>query len=141
VIAKALAIVHNSMATDNIKIIEEYDDNTQIEMHDNEMLQVILNIFKNAHDNFKEKQIASPLIKVSSHDNTLFICDNGGGIPKDVLERIFDPYFSTKDEKNGTGLGLYMSKTIVEDHHHGKLRAYNQNDGVCFEINLENTNA
>lgn len=135
---KALAIVRSFMEADKIEIIEDYSNEIQIEMHENEILQVILSILKNAQDNFKEKAIRSPKIRILSCDNSLLICDNGGGIPQDILGKIFDPYFSTKDEKNGTGLGLYMSKTIIENHHKGRLIAYNQNDGVCFEIKLEN---
>lgn len=135
---KAFGIIGNSMKVDNITLIEEYGDEIQLEMHDNEMVQVILNILKNAQDNFKEKKIENPQIKITAHSNVLFICDNGGGIPDEILEKIFDPYFSTKDEKNGTGLGLYMSKTIIEEHHNGKLRVRNQNGGVSFQITLWN---
>jgi len=128
--------MRNSLKLDNIKLIEEYGDNTKLSMIDNEVIQVILNIVKNAQDNFAEKKIKKPHIKITSQDNTLYICDNGGGIPTNIIEKIFDPYFSTKHEKNGTGLGLYMSKTIIEDHHKGMLNAYNQDDGVCFSITL-----
>ena len=98
------------------------------------MIQVVLNILKNAEDNFLEKDIKEPYIKISTNDKVLSICDNGGGIPDDNMNKIFDPYFSTKDEKNGTGLGLYMSKTIIEEHHNAKLEVENTDDGVCFTI-------
>lgn len=138
VIHKALKIIGNAIALDNIEIIEEYMDEGQFELYDNEMTQVILNLLKNAQDNFREKGIVNPVIQIRGEKNSLLICDNGGGISEEIIEKIFDPYFSTKDEKNGTGLGLYMSRVIVEEHHKGKLSVKNHNDGVCFEIKLGN---
>ncbi|MEA2099581.1 MAG: HAMP domain-containing sensor histidine kinase [Campylobacterota bacterium] len=102
------------------------------------MMQVILNILKNAQDNFKEKRIKNPQIRIITDRDRISIYDNGGGIPIDIKEKIFDPYFSTKDEKNGTGLGLYMSKIIVEEHHNGDIYAENIDGGVCFIIELNN---
>ena len=64
------------------------------------------------------------------------IYDNGGGIPDTMVNKIFDPYFSTKSTKNGTGLGLYMSKIIIEEQHKGKLYYKNINHGVSFSIEL-----
>jgi len=136
VIAKALTIIEASLLSDNIEIIKNYDDGIKIELYDNEMMQVILNLLKNAQDNFKEKNIKNPKIQITIKDKTIIICDNGGGIPTHIIGNIFDPYFSTKDEKKGSGLGLYMSKTIVEEHHKGSLDVKNIDDGVCFSIVL-----
>ena len=136
VIEKSLNIINLSLASDNIKIIEQFNSKEEIELYDNEMMQVIFSILKNAQDNFKKKSLKDPYIKIATQKRTISICDNGGGIPENIMEKIFDPYFSTKSEVNGTGLGLYMSKTIIEEHHNGKLNAHNTDDGVCFTIEL-----
>ena len=139
VILKSLNIIKASLTNDNIKIIEEYNSKQKIELYDSEIMQVILNILKNSEDNFNDREIKNPYIKITTEKNTISICDNGGGIQEDIIEKIFDPYFSTKKEKNGTGLGLYMSKIIVKDHHNGKIIVENIQDtngviGVCFRI-------
>lgn len=133
---KALKIIQNSIELDNIKIIEEYCDETQLELFDNELIQVILNLLKNAQDNFRDREVSNPFMHIKTENNSFTICDNGGGVPEDIIDKIFDPYFSTKDQKNGTGLGLHMSKVIVAEHHGGTLRVKNQNGGACFEILL-----
>ena len=143
-VKRALKIMKASLASDGIEVIELCSScHKEVEIFSNEMMQVILNIIKNSQDNFKEKGIKNPKITISCGcgiiDKNMFaleISDNGGGIPEDILPHIFDPYYSTKSEKNGTGLGLYMSKTIVEDHHNGSLIAKNADDGVCFIIEL-----
>lgn len=136
VINKAMRIVQASLVNHNIQIIYDYNSDLIFELYDNEMMQVILNIIKNAQDNFIEKEIQEKIITISTDKNSISISDNGGGINKDIIEKVFDPYFSTKDEKNGTGIGLYMSKIIIQEHHNGLLEVKNLNDGVCFTIVL-----
>ena len=103
-------------------------------------MQVFVNIITNAKDALVSKKIKDPQINIRVYDDEKYIsteiCDNGGGIEPDILLKVFDPYFSTKDDKTGTGLGLYMSKMIIEEHLNGMLEAHNQDDGVCFTVSL-----
>jgi PAS domain S-box-containing protein len=139
-INKALQIVKVSLENKGIEIITNFESTEETEIYQNEVMQVVLNILKNAEDNFVEKETSNPKIYIStaSKDNeyTITVLDNGGGIPSSVLPKIFDPYFSTKNEKNGTGLGLYMSKTMIEEHHNGDMSVRNVDDGAEFKITL-----
>ena len=138
---KSLNIIKATTNANGIKIIESYKSETKLPIFDSELMQVFLNILKNAQDNFKENGISKPEIIIKTEDMEngvkIEICDNGGGIDKSIMDKIFDPYFSTKSEKNGTGLGLYMSKMIIQEHHNGKLCVENRDEGVCFIIYLE----
>ena len=105
-----------------------------------EFSQVILNILSNARDAFKEHAVqnAHVILSLTHQDESisLKITDNAGGIPQTVLPKIFDPYFSTKNKAQGTGIGLYMSKTIIEKHFEGKLEAKNEGEWAVFTITL-----
>jgi len=136
IIQDALAILQPSLDKLHITIEKEYASSEKVYVYRNELFQVVLNIIKNAQDNFVEKGVERPVISITTHENSIAICDNGKGIPDAIIGNIFEPYFSTKDEKNGTGLGLYMSKIIVEKHHNGKLSAINKEGGACFMIEL-----
>jgi C4-dicarboxylate-specific signal transduction histidine kinase len=104
------------------------------------MVQVLLNLFKNAQDAFAERNISHRHLIVTSDqtNNTCIITleDNAQGIAPSVLDTLFLPYVSTKNQQNGTGLGLYMSKTIVEEHCKGSLRVENTQDGARFIITI-----
>jgi len=139
IIKKSLNIIKDSLSNDSIKIIEEHNGTEGLDMYDTEMMQVILNLLKNSQDNFIEKNIQNPYIKIKTTEKTIYLSDNGGGIEEETIKKIFDPYFSTKSEKNGTGLGLHMSKIIVDEHHNGNLSVVNTQDGVCFKIELYNS--
>ncbi len=137
---KTLKIIESALATENITLVKRFHSKERILMYENELLQVFLNLIKNAQDNFKEKRMTHAKLTISTYDVTegigVEICDNGGGIDESIHDQIYDPYFSTKSKKNGTGLGLYMSKMIIEEHHHGKLTHYNRDGGVCFHITI-----
>jgi len=140
-IERALSIVETKMSANNIKFIKNYQIDRIVNIHSNEMMQVILNILKNAEDNFDEKNIEDREVEIVTKKSKKYyiieIRDNGGGISEDILDKIFEPYFSTKSDKNGTGLGLYMSKTMVEEHNEGVLSVKNIDNGVSFEIKLK----
>jgi len=139
-IESALSIIYKSLQSHNVKIIKDFQDKTPIVTYSNELIQVFLNIYKNSLDIFIEKDIADPTIFIETNEYAesikIKISDNASGIPDDVLPKIFEPYFTTKNFQNGTGLGLYMSKTIIEDHMHGKISAKNTSIGASFEILL-----
>lgn len=142
-VIKALNIIRDSLDSKEIKILESYESSKKVNIYMSEMLQVILNILKNAQDNFVQNSIENAKISIKTYDEDektiITICDNGGGIPENIIDQIFHPYFSTKHEKDGTGLGLYMSKTIVEEHHSGEFYAKNIDNGVCFYIIIPST--
>jgi PAS domain S-box-containing protein len=139
-IKEALHIMNPSCIDHKIRIKKSLDSTHSISLYEREFMQVILNLLKNAQDQLLEKQIENPTIMIESFDEEDFsvvqISDNAGGVPPQYLEKLFDPYFSTKDEKNGTGLGLYMSKTIIESHHKGKIEVYNTEQGALFSIRI-----
>jgi PAS domain S-box-containing protein len=113
----------------------------QFETFEHEVEQVILNLFKNAEDALLEKKVRDPqitiIIDIEGNQSKVTFMDNGYGIDDEILETLFLPYVSTKDEQNGTGLGLYMSKTIIEEHCQGSLTVCNSDEGgACFVILL-----
>jgi len=134
-------IIKISIDNKKIELIEELNCDDKFQTYSNEIKQVILNLIKNAEDILVDKKIKDPYIKIetSKEDDTLLlkVSDNGGGIPLDIIDKIFDPYFSTKTKKDGTGLGLYMSKTIIEDHCGGELLVDNNKNGAIFTIKLK----
>ena len=111
----------------------------------NEIQQVLLNLMNNAKDAVcaHRGSIGSEVdkwvrISLSGDEASVVLSveDNGGGIPEPILERVFEPYFTTKEESQGTGVGLYMSKMIIEQNMHGKLEVENHPLGACFKIIL-----
>lgn len=137
-IDSVMTIVSSALSNNNIEVIIDLDKNIKIKTYLNEYEQVLLNILKNAKDVLIEKKIQNPWIKITAYEEKayviLFIEDNGGGITVEPKGKIYEPYFSTKDDSDGTGIGLYMSKTIVDKNMKGRLRVKNTKFGAKFGI-------
>jgi signal transduction histidine kinase len=148
VIQSTVELLEAQLKNSNIKLIIICDDDLMINGFQGEFSQVILNLVSNAKDALMECNPDQPMINIEVKNNqngiiTITVKDNGGGIPYAIMDKIYDPYFTTKEEGKGTGIGLYMTKIIVENNMSGTLHAFNDIDGAnfCIEImsNHKNT--
>ncbi len=139
VVLKAIDVLESSITTHAVKLTLDLNLKTPIKSFQNELLQVLINLIANAIDAFDEPQ-TNKHITIGSFEAkdsfTITVSDDAGGIKEDVIDKIFEPYFSTKEIKNGTGLGLYMSKIIIEEHCQGSLTAKNSDIGAIFTLSL-----
>jgi len=140
-IEKAYTIIKSNLINNGIDYkIDIEDPSLQINGFSNEFSQVIINLFSNARDVLIERKTidATIMVHVYTKKDTIYVdvSDNGGGINDDKIDRIFEPYFTTKEEGKGTGIGLYMSKNIIESHMEGTLSAHNNDTGACLRIEL-----
>ncbi len=140
VLQESLKVIEKSFEYNNITLINSIETATEVEIFSRELLQVLLNILKNAKEVLVETTPQNRMIsnRVFEKDEFIIveISDNGGGVAPENLLKIFDPYFSTKKDKNGTGLGLYMSKVIVEQHLYGTIEVENRGNGACFIVKI-----
>jgi len=131
---------HNPKIT--IDFVEH--DNPVIRGYQNEFSQVFLNILNNARDAIIEREIADARVTITicSDGNcaVVTVADNAGGIPDELIKKVFDPYFTTKGPQAGTGIGLFMSKTIIEKNMGGRLTVRNTDTGAEFRIEVEQGN-
>ncbi|RLA81091.1 MAG: histidine kinase [Epsilonproteobacteria bacterium] len=140
----AIEISNFSLGDKNINL-DIYDkDSLNIYGFRNEYIQVIVSILSNIHDIKTEQNLEnlkiSIILKNDINSVVLSIQDNAGGIKEEILSKIFNPYFTTKHQSMGTGLGLYIAKMIIEDNMHGSLDAKNSKDGAIFKIRIPNAN-
>ena len=142
ILDETLHIIDAVLKDNHIKLINEvdYTDKIELTLSKGELSQVLVNIINNAKDIILEKKVRKPFIKISlakiNSRAILTIEDNAGGIPDDILPKIFEPYFTTKHQSNGTGLGLHMSYKIITESLKGKLYAMNTDNGAKFFIEL-----
>ncbi len=134
---EARGILGNSLASQGIALEVEVEAGVTVHGYPNELFQVLLNILNNSRDAIAERRVPAGKIRIAAgregDKGTIRIIDNGGGIPEDILPKIFDPYFTTKDK--GTGIGLYMSRMLME-HMGGSVEARNAEGGAVFTLAL-----
>lgn len=135
-ILKALEILAPSLEYYNIRVEVDINSGWMVNGYKNEFMQVVLNVLSNAKDAVISSQVEQPLIVVKTQHKELIVTDNGGGIDTSILPFIFDPYYTTKEEGKGTGIGLYMSKLILEEHMQGNIQLSNTTDGVRVVIQI-----
>jgi C4-dicarboxylate-specific signal transduction histidine kinase len=137
---RAMSLVSASLENHNIKVEIKTEDDATVIGYQNEYSQVLLNIISNTCDACFEHKVSNPRIFIciarERERSVLYIRDNCGGIPDDMISRIFDPYFTTRGPDKGTGIGLYMSKMIIEQNMGGHLTASNVGGGAEFRIEV-----
>jgi PAS domain S-box-containing protein len=139
-IDNALSLIKDSFKNQQIIIDVIAKNDPIIYGYRNEFAQVLLNILNNARDILTERATANPKVTITIFSEgsraVVTISDNAGGIPEEIMGKIFDPYFTTKGPQEGTGVGLFMSKTIIEKNMGGKLTGRNITDGAEFRIEV-----
>ena len=140
VIDNTVQIIDESLKKDGITLDISSTGDPHINGYPNEYSQVLMNIILNAKDAFVEQRTANPHITVLSWcengKSVLTITDNGGGINESIIAKIFDPYFTTKNLGKGTGVGLFLSKAIIEKNMGGRIVVRNVESGSEFRIEV-----
>lgn len=139
-ISKALAFIEPALEFNGIKVELDIEPGLYGIGYQNEYAQVVLNILTNAKDAFTERKNKDRLVEVKGFREgslaVVTIADTAGGISAESLDRIFDLYFTTRRSSGGTGIGLYLSKKIIENHMEGTLMAVNTDHGARFRIEI-----
>jgi PAS domain S-box-containing protein len=144
VIKSVNSIISAQLKANEIKLVIENKNSEDIFIYGypNEFKQVIINLINNSKDAILLNKIKNGRIDIKIKEPKEFIlnilvCDNGGGIKEDIIFKVFEPYFTTKFKSQGTGIGLYMSKTIIEKNMDGELTVNNTENGACFKISFD----
>jgi len=143
---KTINLISSKLLNREIEVIENINS-FEINGFENELVQVLMNIFNNSIDILEKKEgLKVILIDIFKIDDLAYIkvMDNAGGINENIIDRVFEPYFTTKNQSQGTGIGLYMTEEIIVKHMHGSISVVNKSfnytgeeyTGALFEITL-----
>ncbi|MBJ6724641.1 sensor histidine kinase [Geomesophilobacter sediminis] len=139
-IQHTLSLLEGMLKACHIEIVVKGDVGAEVCGYPNQFSQVMINLLNNARDAFERREIDARRIEIglerSAGNVVIRVADNAGGIPEAIVDKIFQPYFTTKGPEQGTGIGLFMSKTIIEKHMQGVLEVRNRKGGAEFIITL-----
>ncbi len=140
VVGKSLSLVEGSLREHGISVDLAEREELMAVGYPNQFAQVIINIVNNARDVFVERGTSEPNVRIEllQEENrpVVIIRDNAGGIPDEIIHRIFEPYFTTKETGKGTGIGLSMCRTIMEQNMGGRISVRNGDEGAVFRLEL-----
>lgn len=140
VISKIRSFLDEGFRAENISLELHATDDPLVIGYPGEFYQVLLNILLNAKEAFAAHAVEKPVVTlrvcVKNGRTVVVIADNAGGVPAEIIDRVFDPYFTTKGPDRGTGIGLFMSKNIIERNMGGSLTVRNFGKGAEFRIEL-----
>ena len=139
-ISNTINLIREDFRAHGITLEIQMEDDSTLNGDRGEFAQALLNILTNAKEIFLDRRISSPKISIAVRaekgNAVVTIADNAGGIPEDILGRICQPYFTTKQPSRMRETRLYISKTIIEEKMNGKLTAYNTIDGAEFRVEV-----
>jgi C4-dicarboxylate-specific signal transduction histidine kinase len=134
---KLLALSHKK---NSIEILVEIEENIELYSYQSELIQALLILMNNSIDAIIINKIYKPKISIKAKRENehmvITIEDNAGGIPLDIIEKIYNPYFTTKHESKGTGLGLYILTMLIEKSMQGFVNIDNVNEGVLSTLSI-----
>jgi signal transduction histidine kinase len=140
-IQKAYNIVKGSLISSDIVVNMDFKSQKYISCYESEIIHIFLNLFSNTLEHFEELNSKERFINIISNDTEdgilVTFSDSGGGICEENMDKIFSPYFTTKQNGLGTGLGLYMSKKILTEHHQGDITVKNNQFGASFSLEIK----
>lgn len=139
-IKRGLSLISASVTSNHIRLNFQEDGISTVIGHTNQFTQAVLNLVNNSMDALLANNPAEPFIEIHCFclgpKSIVTVRDNGGGIDESIINKVFDPYFTTKYKSLGTGIGLYMAKMIIENTMGGSLSVRNIDDGAEFRIEI-----
>jgi two-component system, NtrC family, C4-dicarboxylate transport sensor histidine kinase DctB len=140
VLSRTMHLIEKRLRADGISVDVHFECSVTLPLYRNALMQVMLAVIQNAREALTARSVALPRIEIECYETGQFIviriCDNAGGVDEGVMDRIFEPFFSTNESGKGAGLGLYMARNIVEEYFSGELMCDNIGDGACFYIKI-----